>query len=306
MRISSDSGRVEGASMVGFGLLLAAIGCFSCLNGAVKWLTQTHDPLMVAWARNIGAFVFMLAVFWPRHRARLFRPVRPIGQVVRGLLLLGSTIFYFTGLSYLEMATGAAIQLTGPLMVTALSGPLLGEKVGWRRWTAVLVGFVGALIVIRPGVDMQWPILFFVASATCSTFYQIATRHLAGHDSAATGSAIAAAVGAIALTPAAPAVWTTPEGALPIALFLGLGALAGGGHFLLMSAYRYAGASTLAPLNYAQLIGAVIVGYILFGDFPDMWTWIGAAIIVGAGLYVGYRERVRAAAQNVSPPMKSN
>ncbi len=306
MQSSPASGRVEGATIVGIGLMLSAIALFSCLNGAVKWLTLSHDPLMVAWARNVGATVFMLAAFLPRHGLRLLRPSRPWGQLMRAGFLLGSTVLYFSGLSHFDMATGAAIQLTTPLMVTALSGPLLGERVGWRRWLAVGVGFAGALIVIRPGVDMRWPVLFFVASALCSTFYQISTRFLASYDSPATGSTVAAAVGAIALTPVAPLVWSDPSGWLTIALFCGIGSVAAGGHFLLMSAYRYGEAATLAPFSYTNLLGAGLIGFLIFGDIPDMWTGIGAGVIVCAGLYVGYRERTLAAAAAVSPPAKTH
>ncbi len=296
-----ESGRVEGATVVGIGLVLMAIFLFTCLNGSVKWLTLSHDPLMVAWARQLGALVFMLVAFMPKHGLRLLRPRMPSAQVARGMYLLGSNVLYFFGLSYMDMASGAAIQLTGPLMVTALSAPLLGEKVGWRRWLAVTIGFIGALIIIRPGVDMRWAALFFLASAFCSTFYQITTRHLAGYDNAATAATIAAVVGAAALTPVVPFVWDAPEDWLTIGLFLALGVFAGLGHFLFTSAYRYAGASTLAPFSYAHLLGAAIVGFILFGDFPDLWTWVGAAIIVGAGLYVAHRERRAAARESISP-----
>jgi len=294
MQKSKAAGRVEGATIIGIGLMLAAIANFTGLNGAVKWLTQTHDPLQVAWARNVGALAFMMVVFLPQHGMKLLRPQMPSAQIARGIYLLGSTILYFMGLSHLDLATGAAIQFTGPLMVTALSAPLLAERVGWRRWLAVVIGFAGALIIIRPGTDMQWAALFFVASALCSTFYQITTRHLSSYDSPATAATIAAIVGVVAMTPIAPFVWTPPDGWLSIALFIGLGVFAGFGHFLLTSSYRYAQASTLAPFAYTHLLGATIMGFLLFGNFPDKWTWIGAAVIISAGLYVAHRERAQA------------
>ena len=294
MNQPSSIARVEGRTIVGIGLMLSAIGLFTGLNGAVKWLTQSHDPLMVAWARQLGAFIFMLIIFLPRFGVNLFRPINWGHQIARGMYLVASTVLYFFGLSHLDMASGAAIQLTGPLMVTALSVPLLGEKVGWRTWAAVIVGFIGALIVIRPGIDMRFASLFFVASAMCSTIYQISTRYLAGRDDPAVAATIAALVGAIALTPVAPFVWSPPENYLNIALLLAVGPLAGIGHYLLTKAYRFAGASTLAPFGYTHLIGATIVGFVVFGNFPDHWTLIGASVIVGAGLYVAHRESVRA------------
>lgn len=297
MQRPQASGRVEGATIIGIGLVLAALANFGALNGAVKWLTQTHDPLQVAWARNVGALAFMLIIFLPRHGLRLLRPQMPAAQIARGMYLLASSVLYFIGLSKMNLATGAAIQFTGPLMVTALSAPLLGERIGWRRWLAVVVGFAGMLIIVRPGADMQWAALYFVASAICSTFYQITTRHLSSYDSPATAATIAALVGVVVLTPVAPFVWTAPEGWLTIAVFLCLGVLAGFGHFMWTSAYRYAEASTLAPFTYINILGATLIGFILFGNLPDMWTWVGAAIIIFAGIYVAHRERVRAKEQ---------
>jgi drug/metabolite transporter (DMT)-like permease len=306
MKPPASSGRIEGSTIIGIGLMMGAIGLFTMLNGSVKWLTQSHDPLMVVWARNMGALAFMLAAFLPRHGMKLFRPNMPSAQIARGTYLLGSSVLYFFGLAHLDMASGAAIQLTGPLMVTALSAPLLAERVGWRRWLAVTIGFAGALIVIRPGVDMRWAALFFVTSAFCSTFYQITTRHLASYDTPATAATIAAIVGVVAMTPVAPFVWDAPEGWVNITLFCILGIFAGFGHFLLTSAYRYAGASTLAPFSYTHLLGAAIIGFILFGDFPDFWTWIGAGIIVSAGLYVAHRERINALREAVSTKAKTD
>ena len=306
MKTTSSAGRIEGRTIVGIALMLLAIALFSCLNGSVKWLTQDFDPLMVVWARNVGAFTFMLVAFFPKYGFTLFRPKRPVTQLVRGIFLLGSSMLYFFGLSYMDMATGAAIQLTGPLMVTALSVPLLGEQVGWRRWMAVIIGFVGALIIIRPGFDMRWAALLFLASASCSTFYAITTRYLSNYDNPATAATVAAAVGVIVISPLVPFFWETPSGILPISLFVLVGVLAGLGHFLLTSAYGYAGASTLAPFSYAHLLGATLIGLFVFDDFPDFWTCVGASIIVVAGLYVAHRERLKIREEAISREMKSH
>jgi drug/metabolite transporter (DMT)-like permease len=306
MNTNSSTRRVEGRTVAGISLMLLAIVLFSCLNGSVKWLTQDYDPLMVVWARNMGAFAFMLAAFLPKYGFALFRTERPLGQVVRAIFLLGSSMLYFFGLSYMDMATGAAIQLTGPLMVTALSVPLLKEQVGWRRWLAVIVGFIGALIIIRPGFDMRWAALLFLASACCSTFYAIFTRYLSNYDNPATAATVAAAVGVIAITPAVPFFWETPQGILSIFLFFLVGILAGAGHFLLTSAYRYAEASTLAPFSYVHLLGAAVIGFFIFDHFPDLWTCVGASIIVTAGLYVAHRERLKIRSETISRKNKSD
>ena len=173
----------------------------------------------------------------------------------------------------------------------------LGEQVGIYRWSAVVVGFCGALIIIRPGSDVfEWTMLFFICSMTCYSFYQIVTRMSVAADSAATTITYTALVGAIVSSIAIPFFWETPHDLIGVLLFLAIGAIGGFGHYLVVKSLQYAEASLVAPIGYGQLIGAVILGYFVFGDFPDLYTWVGAAIVIASGLFITYREQVRAKA----------
>src|SRR5579875_2688415 len=194
------------------------------------------------------------------------------------------------------LATGSAINFTAPLLVTALSVPLLGESVGWRRWSAVLVGFVGALIVIRPGSGFRNPaVLIMLLSAAAYALYQIATRWVAAYDDAAVGIIFTALLGALATSLALPFAFVMPKSLTDLALFAGLGLLGGSGHYLVIRAFQCGPAAVIAPLGSVELIGSAALGYLIFGNLPDLWTWAGAALIIASGCYVALRERRRAA-----------
>jgi drug/metabolite transporter (DMT)-like permease len=209
---------------------------------------------------------------------------------VRSALLLASTAIFFVALRYLPVANATAIAFLSPLIVTALSVPLLGERVGPRRWAAVLVGFLGVLVVVRPGFGLQWPALLPALVATCLGLYQIATRVLARVDDTSTTIFHTAVVGTVASLIAIPFYWQAPT--LPeLALLILLGSLGAAGHMLIVHAYRYAGASVLSPFIYTQLVWATAGGYLIFDQFPDPVTLVGATLIIGSGLYVYLRER---------------
>ena len=276
----------------GIGYMCAAVVCFASLNAAAKYLSSEFNMGQVVWARNVGSLIVMAALFFPRYRWRLFRPKHLGIQVIRGLLLFASSALYFQGLRELELSTAATVTLTGPLLITALSVPFLGENVGPRRWAAVFVGFIGALIVIRPGMgDTNIFILFTVASTTCGTFYALLTRKYAGEERAEVSATIATVVGTVIGTPWAIGVWETPEESLHVGLLCVLGVFAALGHYFFTMAFQRGPAAVISPFSYGQLVGATIFGYILFGSFPDLWTWIGAAVIMSSGLYIAHRER---------------
>jgi len=212
-------------------------------------------------------------------------------QIIRGLLLAGSTVCNFLALRYLQLAETASIAFSNPLWVCALSVPLLGEKVGPRRWMAVLVGFIGVLIIVRPGMSgFQPAALISVTSALFTALYQLATRKIAAYDSALTTMFYTAAVGTAALLPAMPTVWVMPDLAGWLLMML-VGAFGAVGHQLLIVAHRLAPAAVLAPFSYSQIVMMVLIGYVVFGDLPDLWTVAGGAIVIASGIYLFYRER---------------
>lgn len=274
--------------------ILLSVACFSVLNAISKTLTEHYPVVQVIWARYLFAFVFMMALFLPRSGFALFRWHNVGSQVVRGLLLFLSSFLYFHGLVYLPLATAASISLTSPLIVTALSSRFLGEPVGLTRWIAVCVGFAGALIVVRPGhANFEWHSLLVVGSTLSSAFYQLYSRRYGQAERPDASATMATIVGTVVATPMLPFEWATPAFGWDWALLVAIGVLAGVGHYFVTIAYSQAPAATIAPFNYAQLIGAAILGYLLFDNIPDFWTWVGAAVIVSSGLYLGHAERQR-------------
>lgn len=272
------------------GLMCLYVGLIVCVNTTGKVLTADYHPQQVVFFRHGVAFLLMLFLFAPRHGPAILVPRRPGLQVLRGAFAIASSIFYFTGLASVSLALAAAISFTSPLLVTALSGPLLGEQVGLRRWSAVAIGFVGAMIVIRPGGETEWAGLLIVASSICAALYQITTRRLAGQDHAETTNIWTGLVGATLMCVLVPFVWETPATPQLWLLFVSMGLVGGIAHYILTKAFERGPASLLSPFSYLQLVGATIAGYLLYGQLPDAWTWIGAAVIVGAGLYVAHRE----------------
>jgi drug/metabolite transporter (DMT)-like permease len=274
--------------------ILFSVACFSVLNAISKTLTQHYPVVQVIWARYVFAFVFMMALFLPRSGLALFHWHNVGSQVVRGLLLFFSSFLYFHGIVYLPLATAASISLTSPLIVTALSARFLGEPVGVRRWIAVCLGFIGAVIVVRPGhANFEWHSLLIVASTLCSAFYQLFSRRYGQTERPDASATMATIVGSVVALPMLPFEWRTPAFGWDWGLFVAIGICAGVGHYFLTIAYSQAPAATVAPFNYVQLIGAAILGYLVFDNIPDFWTWVGAAVIVCSGLYLGHAEQLR-------------
>ena len=269
-----------------------AMSLLPCLNASAKYLGHSYSTVEVVWARYAGHFAYMIIVFFPRRGSRLFSTSRLSIQVLRSALLLGSTALYFTALHYTDLPMAASISFSAPIMITALSPFMLGETVGPRRWAAVGVGFLGALLILRPGSGAV-PVAGFlvVLSAACNAFYQLLTRSLAARDSAETSNTYIALVGFVLSSLAVPFVWQAPRSLLDLLLFVGLGIFGGFGHYFIVKALEWGPAAVIAPLNYGQLVGAVTIGYVVFAEWPDGWTWAGAAVIIGSGLYIFYRER---------------
>ena len=272
-------------------LMVCAVCTFSMLDTTAKYLVQLYPTGQVVWARYVGHVVLAAALLLPIHGRGLLVSHRPGLQVLRSLFLFGSTCANFAALQYLQLAQTSSILFSTPFIVAMLAVPLLGEHIGPRRWAAIGIGFFGVLIVIRPGLGLvHWAASLSLLCALLGACYQIATRKLAGVDRAATTQFYSALIGAIAITPLVPFFWKTPdlEGAL---LMLCLGAFGGFGHWMLILAHRLAPAPILAPFNYIQLLPMILLGYLVFGDFPDTWTLVGAGVVLSSGLYLLYRER---------------
>ncbi|CAN5874823.1 DMT family transporter [soil metagenome] len=274
--------------------IVISVMCFSVLNAMSKTLGQIFPVIEVIWARYAFAFVLMMVLFLPRAGRALFRWHNVPSQVVRGLLLFFSSFLYFNGVIYLPLATAASISLTSPLIVTALSSRFLNEPVGPRRWAAVAVGFIGALIVVRPGQShFDWHALLIVGSTLCSAFYQLFSRRYGQAERPEASATMATIVGTVVAAPFLPFEWVTPTAWWHWTMMVGMGVMDGIGHYFVTIAYSQAPAAIVAPFNYLQLIGAALLGYFLFGDLPDFWSWVGAGVIVSSGLYIGHRERIR-------------
>lgn len=272
-------------------LMLAAMAVVPLMDGVAKHLSATFPVLQVVWARYFFHLLILLpAVLW-RHGAGALLLHNPWLQIVRGGFLLGSTILFFAAISIMPIADALALVFVAPLVVTALSPLVLGERVGVRRWAAVCVGFAGVLVIVRPGLATFHPgMLLALGAGSVYAFYSLATRKLSGSAPPLVTLAYTALLGALLMSAAVPAVWKTPEGT-DFAWMALMGALAAGGHFLIIKAFEHAEASLLAPLGYSEMVMATVVGYVAFGDFPDPWTWIGVAIVIASGVYVSIRER---------------
>lgn len=272
--------------ITGILLMVASMVIFTLLDATAKHLVQTLPPPVAVFGRYVVAFVLSVAVILRKGGLPLMATRHPALQALRGVLLMGATILNFIAVIYLQLAQTAAIFFTIPLWVCALSVPILGEHVGLRRWIAVGVGFLGVLVIMRPGTDsFHWAMLLSVASSFCGAIYNIVTRKVGGRDRAETSLFYVGLVGAAAAALPLPFVWKTPEGMQW--LLLGVIGLAGTiGHFMLIQAHRLAPASTLAPYMYTQIVWMILVGFAFFGDVPDFWTLVGAGIVVASGLFV--------------------
>ncbi len=273
-------------------MLATAVVVFPLLNASVKFLAADYSLVQIIWVRSVVHFLWMVVLFMPGLGWQLFRTQRLGLQLTRSALQLVALIAFVIGLVFIPMTTATSIYFTGPLMVVALAVPLLGERVGMRRWLAVIVGFLGALVIIRPGFEgMHWAALSLIASAFFYALYQILTRRAADHDDFRVSAVYTIVIALVVSSIAVPFYWQTPIGWLDWLVFGGLGIFGGLGHLFVIKAYEHAEASFIGPFDYGQLIGVTIVGYLVFAEFPDIWTWIGAAIIIASGIYVSRRER---------------
>ncbi|HVY87450.1 MAG TPA: DMT family transporter [Hyphomonadaceae bacterium] len=290
----SDPATLRKQRLTGIALMCGAVACFSGIDATGKFLNHHMDTLQVVWARYFFAFVLSLFVSNPLRQPGLMKTSRPWLQVGRSALLLLSTVANLFALRWLQLDEALSILFATPFLVALLCVPLLGERVGWRRWAAITVGFVGVLIVTRPGFGGMHPAALLSGAGTiCYAFYVILTRVLSRTDSSETTQFYTNLVGALAMSAVLPFVWTGPENWFITGLMVFIGGLGGFGHFLLIVAHRHAPASALAPFIYTQMIWTTSLGFIVFGDVPHKWTIVGGLIVISSGLYLLHREAVR-------------
>ena len=272
-------------------MCLAASAGLPGLNAIVKLLLADYHMVQIIWFRCVVHLGFMVALFMPAMGLRLFATRRPWLQSIRSLTQLVTFTLIWVSLFWTPITTVTMVLFTGPLILVALSVPFLGETVGPRRWAAVFVGFAGVLIVIRPGADVaHWASLLVLGGAFFYAVYQIQTRKLAGYDDSRTTAVYTILAAFVVATIAVPFYWEAPKSGMDWFLFASLGVTGGLAHFFIIKAYQYAEASLLGPFDYCQLVGASILGFAVFGEVPDTWTWVGAAVIIASGLYIAHRE----------------
>jgi drug/metabolite transporter (DMT)-like permease len=280
------------------GLMMIAVAMFACLDCTAKYIvTRSNIPLVQAvWMRFFGQFAFTVLALGLVSLPRLFASKRPGTQLVRSILLVSSTLLNFVALQTLRLDQTLTIQFMAPLMVALLAGPLLGEWVGWRRMLAIITGFIGILVVIRPGFDTTPPgVPFALGCMLCYTLFILITRHVSAHDSAEVTLTYSMLGGVVLAAPFAYLHWTWPADVMTWTLVISMGFWAAVGHFVFILAYRLAPASTVAPFLYTQLLSMTILGFAVFGDIPDQWTLVGSAIVIASGIYLVHRETVKQA-----------
>ena len=278
--------------IVGVVLMLGAMAILPFMDVCAKYLGEQGVPILqIVWARlTFGTLVtlpFALRVTgW-----RGLWPDKPMYHGFRGGFLILATFTFFLSLRYLPIADALAIFFVQPLIVTILSGLVLRERVGPRRWTAVFVGFIGTLIIIRPGVVAINPgSLLALAAGAFLAIYFVMTRKIAGQAPAIVTTFQTNVVGTAIMVWVVPFVWQAPS-ASEWVIFVGMGIIANLGHYLIVWAYDHAEASLLAPLAYTEMIGATVLGWLFFNDFPDGWTFLGVGVLMACALYISVRER---------------
>ncbi|WP_099514869.1 DMT family transporter [Microvirga ossetica] len=275
----------------GIAFMLAALAFFSCSDAASKLMTTALPAVEVAWLRFCVFTLLILGTAGFTGQMQALRSRRPVLQTLRALGVLGSSIFFIMGLAFLPMAEATAVSFISPMIVTALSIPVLGEVVGWRRWSAVVVGLIGVLIIVRPGAGaFDTAAIFPLLSAASWAVALVVTRKMSGSDSPLVSLTFAAVVGLLVTSIIVPFVWVTP-GWRELGLALITGVASTIAQWLVVLAFQQARASVLAPFSYSQLVWSGLLGYVIFGNVPDRWTQVGAGVIIASGLYTAHRER---------------
>lgn len=291
---ASDDHGERRRRLAAIALICTAFACFSLLDATAKWLSPRIGLIETTWARYVFSFLIVSILLNPWTKPDIAITRRPWMQGVRSLALFSSTMLNFLALQYLQLTETITIAFLQPLAVALVAGPVLGEKVGPRRLAAIAVGFLGVLLVTRPGAGgIHWAATFSFISVGCYVVYSLLTRILASHDPPETTMFYSAAAGIVVLSPVVPFIWKASPDLFTLTMMIAIGFWGALGHWLLIHAHRLAPASALAPFLYTQIIWMILLGYFIFGDIPDRWTLTGAGVVILSGIYLLHRERVR-------------
>lgn len=277
-------------SLRGILLMVGAMVFLPIKDGMAKILGGTYSPLEIIWAQFCLMYLLLAPVIILRYGPRMLWP-RPLGlQILRGIFAVTGVGFFYWAVLYIPLASTTAIFFLAPLVVAALAPFVLNEAVDWRRWAAVIVGFMGVFLILRPDLDaFNKGFLIAVAGGIIIGLFYICNRKLAAGTPVIVTVAHSVIIGAVLLSFAVPAVWAAPRMAdVPLITGFVLCALVGQG--LMLASFVYAPASVVAPFQYGAIISATLFGFFVFGEFPDIWTWLGIAVVIGSGIYIAVRE----------------
>jgi drug/metabolite transporter (DMT)-like permease len=287
--LKSDSARNR---LVGIGIISVTFACFAVLDTTAKWLVRSLPVIEVVWLRFVGHVLFTGVLLAPRHGRTLLRTRFPRLQLLRGTMLFAMTGLNFWALQHLQLAETGAVQFAVPILIALFGAWLLGERLDAGRWVAIVIGFAGVLLIVRPGTGGFHPaILLSVGNAVLYALFNLLTRRLAAVDSPEATQFLSALAAAALLTPFGVAAWRTPASTAEWALVGLMGVVGGLGHWFLAAAHRFAPASVLAPFLYQQILWMTFFGWLVFGDVPGAAVVVGTGVVVASGLYLIARER---------------
>jgi drug/metabolite transporter (DMT)-like permease len=290
LRADNARNRLTGIALVSLTYLV-----FTLLDGSAKWLVATVPVIVVVWLRFLIHVLIASALLLPLRGVSLVSTRHWRLHVLRGAMFCTMTGINFWVLQYLQLAVTSSIFFIVPILIALMAAPMLGERLDAGRWIAIVAGFAGVLVIVRPGsAEFHPAMLLSLVNAVLYALFNLTTRQLAAYDPPETIQYLPAVVAAVLLAPFALVGWESPATGLEWAVLCLLGVLGGFGHYLLALAHRYAPATVIAPFLYQQVIYMALFGYLVFGDVPEPGVWLGAAIVIGSGLYLFARERARA------------
>ena len=293
--MSESSMQGRGSSAPGRAILcmLLGVAVLTANDALLKWMTGGYHVGQIMFCRGLFVFIPLAMLIWRGGGLRSLHTDNPKGHLIRALLVILGTFLFVSGLKHLPLTDAIAIAFAGPLFITALAPPLLGEHVGWRRWMAVLAGFIGIVIIMRPGgYIFQWAALFPLAASLTGAFRDILTRGMSATETTVALLFYTSLGVLLAGMVVSPFVWQ-PVPLTDWGWFMANGLLIGSAHFLMIETFRYGEAALVAPFKYSGVIWAAIFGYLIWGDIPDLRTIMGVAIVITAGIYILHRERLQ-------------